>query len=501
VRAGELTAPASARGDVVVRSGTRPGVRRRWAARGRHGRALGRWLLAALPPYDLAAAGLAYALAFAARSALPIPFTTSPLPSGVAGQPHAALLLLLATQLPLLYVLGLYDARLLRERLSPVLAAGAAVVVQLLLVTAWYFFRGEIAFPRSVLLLYAGTNVALVGLARVAARRVLRGGGPLRVALVGAPGDLAELHAQLAADAERQGIELVGAVRPAGVLPAAGGEAAPRWLGATGDLGRIARDHAIEQLIVVPGCSGRDELLDSVLHASEGVAPLRVAIVPSVYELRVGRLASLRIDDVPLIEIARDPGDEIAFRVKAVLDYVVATALLAIALPICALAALAVRASSPGPALYRQRRVGRGGREFMVYKLRTMHDDAEQATGPVLASDGDSRVTAPGRFLRATRIDELPQLLNVLNGTMSLIGPRPERPEFADALAQEIPGYRERWLVKPGLSGLAQVRGEYHTTPAYKLKYDLAYIHNHTLLLDLRILVETVKTLVTRRGV
>jgi lipopolysaccharide/colanic/teichoic acid biosynthesis glycosyltransferase len=95
----------------------------------------------------------------------------------------------------------------------------------------------------------------------------------------------------------------------------------------------------------------------------------------------------------------------------------------------------------------------------------------------------------------------MPQLLNVLNGTMSLVGPRPERPEFADRLAREIPGYRERWLVKPGLSGLAQVRGEYHTTPEYKLKYDLAYIHNHTLLLDLRILLETVKTLVTRRGV
>ncbi len=175
--------------------------------------------------------------------------------------------------------------------------------------------------------------------------------------------------------------------------------------------------------------------------------------------------------------------------------------LLVVALPVCLAAGIAIRLGSPGPIFYRQRRVGRGGREFVMYKLRTMREDAEDASGPVLARDDDARVTWPGRFLRATRIDEIPQLLNVLNGTMSLVGPRPERPEFVEELVREVPGYRERWLVKPGLTGLAQVRGEYHTSPAYKLKYDLAYIHNHSLLLDLRILVATVRTLLTRRGV
>ena len=119
----------------------------------------------------------------------------------------------------------------------------------------------------------------------------------------------------------------------------------------------------------------------------------------------------------------------------------------------------------------------------------------------MLAEDGDRRVTPIGRLLRATRIDEIPQLLNVLNGTMSLVGPRPERPEFAAAHQRDIPGYGERWLVKPGLTGLAQVRGEYHTSTAYKLKDDLAYIYNYSLLLDLRIMVETLKMLFTRRGV
>jgi lipopolysaccharide/colanic/teichoic acid biosynthesis glycosyltransferase len=119
----------------------------------------------------------------------------------------------------------------------------------------------------------------------------------------------------------------------------------------------------------------------------------------------------------------------------------------------------------------------------------------------VLAGPEDERVTWIGRFLRDSRIDEIPQLLNVLNGTMSLVGPRPERPEFVGGFLRTIPGYGERLQVKPGLTGLAQVDGEYHTTPEYKLKYDLAYIYNYSLWLDMRIMTGTVKVMLTRRGV
>jgi lipopolysaccharide/colanic/teichoic acid biosynthesis glycosyltransferase len=129
-----------------------------------------------------------------------------------------------------------------------------------------------------------------------------------------------------------------------------------------------------------------------------------------------------------------------------------------------------------------------------------MINNAEAQTGPVLAEYGDARVTPIGRFLRATRIDEIPQLLNILNGTMSMVGPRPERPEFVSEFQQTIPGYAERFQVKPGLTGLAQVNGEYHTTPEYKLKYDLAYIYNYSLWLDVRVLTETVKVVLTKRG-
>jgi lipopolysaccharide/colanic/teichoic acid biosynthesis glycosyltransferase len=175
--------------------------------------------------------------------------------------------------------------------------------------------------------------------------------------------------------------------------------------------------------------------------------------------------------------------------------------LLVLGSPVLLVAAVLIKLTSLGPVLYYQRRIGQGGKEFTLYKLRTMVDGAEQETGPVLAGPRDDRITWIGRLLRESRIDEIPQLLNVLNGTMSLVGPRPERPKFVSEFLQTIPGYAERLQVKPGLTGLAQVDGEYHTTPEYKLKYDLAYIYNYSLWLDMRIMAETVKVILTRRGV
>lgn len=319
--------------------------------------------------------------------------------------------------------------------------------------------------------------------------------------LIGASDDVLRLREQLIA---RDGgdFEIVGTLDTTASRPSIGGARAPLpRLGTPRDLARAVRSHRVDEVVIVPGARDGARLLDVVLRATARISGLRLAVVPGMHELRVGRVATGRLGDVPLIEVTREPPRGVAPCVKHALDHALATLLLVLSLPLVALAALAVRLTSRGPVLFRQRRVGRDGREFMIYKLRTMRDDAEGATGPVLARDGDGRVTRVGRFLRRTRIDELPQLLNVLNGTMSLVGPRPERPELAEALLRELPGYRERWLVKPGLTGLAQVRGEYHTSPAAKLRHDLAYVHNRSLLLDLRILAATACTLAARRGV
>ncbi|MFP6662794.1 MAG: exopolysaccharide biosynthesis polyprenyl glycosylphosphotransferase [Deltaproteobacteria bacterium] len=331
-----------------------------------------------------------------------------------------------------------------------------------------------------------------------------RGREVLRVVLVGPASEIRDLEVMLMGPGRHgRRVEIIGCVRSDG--PAPPGEKVPgselRWLGNMLDLERATRAGKIDQVILAPAPSWKDEILEGVLRATKGPQTPGVAVVPSVHELLVGRLTSLSIEDVPLIEVVRDPASGFGFTLKPVLDLVLASVLLLVALPLLAVAAVAIRASSHGPIIFRQRRVGEGGREFLIYKLRTMRQGAEDGIGAVLAEPDDARVVGIGGFLRSTRIDEIPQLLNVLNGTMSLVGPRPERPELVEDLVREIPGYAERWLVKPGLSGLAQVRGEYHTAPAYKLKYDLAYIHNHSVLLDLRIMAETMRVILTRRGV
>lgn len=191
-------------------------------------------------------------------------------------------------------------------------------------------------------------------------------------------------------------------------------------------------------------------------------------------------------------------------QVKRAGELVVAAMAVVALAPLMLLVATLVRLSSPGPVVYSQERVGERGRAFRLLKFRTMRADAEAATGPVWASgDGDPRITAVGRLLRKTRMDELPQLVNVLRGEMSFVGPRPERPHFVDALRQVIPYYDERHSVRPGITGWAQIRDGYGSSiedAESKLRYDLYYIKHMSLAFDLNILLDTLKVVVIGRG-
>lgn len=162
--------------------------------------------------------------------------------------------------------------------------------------------------------------------------------------------------------------------------------------------------------------------------------------------------------------------------------------------------AIAIKADSKGPVIYSQERVGLYGKTFKVYKFRSMRQDAEAKSGPVLAKEGDNRITKVGRFIRATRIDELPQLFNVLKGEMSIVGPRPERPFFVEQYVQERPEYSYRHNVKPGITGLAQIAGKYNTTAYDKLIYDLIYIQEQSVKTDLIIMLQTFKVLITKES-
>jgi putative colanic acid biosynthesis UDP-glucose lipid carrier transferase len=196
---------------------------------------------------------------------------------------------------------------------------------------------------------------------------------------------------------------------------------------------------------------------------------------------------------VPVVNISYSAIDGVNEVIKTCEDYVLSAVLLLLASPLMLLIAVGVKLSSPGPVFYRQRRVGWNGHEFTMYKFRSMPVEAEKDSGPVWASPVDDRATRFGSFLRKTSLDELPQLINVLQGKMSLIGPRPERPMFVEKYKDEVPHYMKKHLVKAGLTGWAQVHGWRGNTCLHtRIEHDLYYIENWSLWLDIKIIIMTI---------
>lgn len=185
--------------------------------------------------------------------------------------------------------------------------------------------------------------------------------------------------------------------------------------------------------------------------------------------------------------------------IKSSIEFIFSLLLLIIVVPICILACIAIYVELRVNPIYTQKRVGLNGRVFKIYKLRSMYIDAEK-DGPKWASENDERITKVGRIIRKTRIDELPQLVNILKRDMSFIGPRPERPEFIKEFIKYIPDFNDRLLVKPGITGWAQVNGGYSLTPKEKLEFDKYYIKNSGFKLDLLILIKTIIVIFTRHG-
>lgn len=233
------------------------------------------------------------------------------------------------------------------------------------------------------------------------------------------------------------------------------------------------------------------------------ITGISVMDLPGFYEREHGQVPVDSLKSSWLVYGKGFAQDPVRTAVKRAFDIVCSIVLLSLAAPVILLAAAAIALESGGPVLYRQERVGRGGRPFMCLKFRSMRTDAEKDGVARWASTSDPRATRVGRFLRKTRIDELPQLLNVLGGEMSLVGPRPERPAFVKQLGEAVPFYNVRHSVKPGVTGWAQVRYRYGASveeATRKLQYDLYYVKNHSLFLDILILVETVRVVLFSEG-
>jgi exopolysaccharide biosynthesis polyprenyl glycosylphosphotransferase len=226
-----------------------------------------------------------------------------------------------------------------------------------------------------------------------------------------------------------------------------------------------------------------------------------VYIVPRLFEISLASARMVQFEDMPAYMLER-LGLTVEQRFfKRTFDLVVSFLGIIITSPLMLLAACLVKFTSKGPVIYKQVRMTVGNKKFKVLKFRTMYDGAEAETGPVLSNGDDHRITKVGRLLRNTRIDELPQLFNVLRGDMSFVGPRPERPFFVEQFSKEIPEYAHRYLVKAGITGYAQIYGKYDTTPEDKLRYDLLYIKDYNLLLDIKLILQTFKVLTGKKAV
>ena len=226
---------------------------------------------------------------------------------------------------------------------------------------------------------------------------------------------------------------------------------------------------------------------------------IRIYVAPEITDILLRGADKVHSFDTPFL-LLRNYGLSFEQRIiKRLMDVVISGVLLLTASPFMLLTALAVRLEDGGPALFKQERVTVGGRKFDIYKFRSMVVDAEK-DGAQFSSRHDSRITKVGKFIRATRLDELPQLLNILKGDMSIVGPRPERQQYIDEFCQETPEFIYRLKVKAGLTGYAQIYGKYNTTPLDKLKLDLMYIETYSVLMDIRLMFLTLKIMFTKES-
>jgi exopolysaccharide biosynthesis polyprenyl glycosylphosphotransferase len=320
-----------------------------------------------------------------------------------------------------------------------------------------------------------------------------------RLLVLGA-GDLALCIARALRERPNLGFELVGFLTDDETLQ---GESidGSRVLGRMTDLEKLVPNLKIRRIVVAS--EDRDEFFPAEQLLAAKLFGCRVDCGIVFYERVVGRIYLKNLRLSYLIFSDGFHSGAVSNALKRACDIAMATVALVLASPLLALASVAIRLESNGPVLYRQERVGRHGLVFQLIKLRSMREDAELEVGATFAGPNDDRITRVGRILRATRFDEVPQFWNVLVGQMSVVGPRPERPEFVGMLTQKFPHFRWRSVVKPGITGWAQIRYGYVSDLEefeHKLSFDLYYLKYRSLTLDLQIVWETAKTVVLLRG-
>jgi Undecaprenyl-phosphate glucose phosphotransferase len=363
--------------------------------------------------------------------------------------------------------------------------------------------RGAYEVSQIVWALFLVLNVLFTYSVREAVRELLerrwRAGIGLKRILIAGAGDLGRMVADRILQHRELGYQVIGFLDDRAGGDHLGYRGLP-LLGTLTEVGEIAQRERIDHLYVALPLEEHSKLLDLIEITSREV--IDVKVVPDLLQFIALRARLEDLDGVPIINVNDVPLHGFNSWVKRAIDVAVsAVALVLLALPLAIIAAL-VRVTSPGAVLYRQERMGLDGRAFKVYKFRSMHEGAEDGTGPVWARDDDPRATAVGRWLRRFDLDELPQFWNVLKGDMSIVGPRPERPYFVEQFKHRIPQYMLRHKVKAGITGWAQVNGwRGNTSLEKRIEYDLYYIENWSVTLDLKIMWLTLFRGLFQRGV
>ncbi|HKN32961.1 MAG TPA: sugar transferase [Terriglobales bacterium] len=370
----------------------------------------------------------------------------------------------------LFYVGSLYGRWQDRSRTDLVSAISTAVGGILISTMVLAFWKRQFALPRTVLLLAVPLQLVLVSGVRLLLQWLHhRYPDPRRILLVS---DNSEDTARLLEKFAAYGQDRYIVHGPVG----------------SRDLDVLDGElEEVHEVVLAQGAANRAGVIGHCAMHNR-----HVLLVPSPTDFLVLGATPQSVDDALLLSIRPPrlrPAHEFAKRIQ---DLLLSSILLVLAAPVMLILYVLIPMDSKGSPIFRQARLGKGGQPFTLMKFRTMVANAEEASGPVLASEGDPRITRLGNFLRATRLDELPQLINVLRGEMSIVGPRPEREFFVRQFEEEMPAYALRMAVKPGITGLAQVQGRYSSTAERKLRFDLLYICNYSLVLDLKILLQTI---------
>jgi Undecaprenyl-phosphate glucose phosphotransferase len=393
------------------------------------------------------------------------------------------------------YFYGLYQVRRNRSRVDEGLAVLVATGLSTILLAGFATFYRGFSYSRVVLVLFFGLDVLFVFAGRTAIRRYLEeawrhGVGVRRVLVVGA-GRLGKAVADKFLEHPEAGLRAVGFVDDDAAKRGGSYRDLP-VLGTTGDVARLVETEGVDSVFLALPLEAHRTMLAVLKEVGRTVADVHV--VPDLLQYITFRAGVEDLDGLPVVHLTQVPLSGWMSLVKRALDVGISAGALSVLSPLLAGIAAAIRLSDGGPVFYRQRRMGLDGRPFDILKFRSMVVGAEEGLGPTWASPEDPRRTRVGAFLRRWSLDELPQLVNVFKGEMSLVGPRPERPEFVREFKEKFPQYMLRHRVRAGITGWAQVHGwRGNTSLSKRIEYDLYYIDNWSLALDIKILWMTLR--------